>query len=158
MLLPGTEHMLKPQAGSRLTRQTSEAPNDPMRTPIFGGKTLKFEIWHTCSMNLCQAVPECVCFFCFPGKFFVFVFFLGYWVLRLIHMRSDPELQIFIFRYDKINGLLMQSDMLKKIRPDKIWLWESDCPSRQILSQKSDDSAHRIIKSKKASVLNQVKI
>ena len=63
--------------------------------------------------------------------------------IRLILMRSDCELQIFTFRSEKWIGFLMQSksDGIKsdlRIR----WLKSLDFGS------KSDDSAHRILKSK----------
>ena len=61
-------------------------------------------------------------------------------------MRSDSELLIFIFRSEKRMGLLMQSDFAQSdgTKPDlRIrWLKSSD------FAPKSNDSAHRIIKSK----------
>ena len=75
-------------------------------------------------------------------------------------MRSKSELQIHIFRYDKINGLLMQSDIAqfdRKISDFRI-RWPKS-PEFGPQSKKSEHSAHRIIKIKKTvSVINQVQI
>ena len=67
-------------------------------------------------------------------------------------MRSDSELLIFIFRSEKKMGLLMQYDFAKSdgIKSDlriRRWLKSSD------FGPKSDDSIHRIIKSKNVIVL-----
>ena len=66
-------------------------------------------------------------------------------------MRSDSELQIFIFRPQKIIGLLTQSDVAKSdvTKSDLIIRW----PKSSDFDAISDDSTHRIIKSKMASVL-----
>ena len=77
-------------------------------------------------------------------------------ILRLIVMRSDSNIQSFIFRSEKRIGLRMQSDSAKsdgrksdsRIR----WTKSSD------FGPKSGDSAHRIIKSKNEHrSLNHVK-
>ena len=61
-------------------------------------------------------------------------------------MRSDSELLIFIFRSAKRMGLLMQSDFAKSdgIKSDLRIRW----PMSSDFGPKSDDSTHRIIKSK----------
>ena len=61
-------------------------------------------------------------------------------------MRSDSELLILIFRSEKKMALLMQSDFAKSDGINSVlrirWPKSSD------LGPKSDDSTHRIIKSK----------
>ena len=66
--------------------------------------------------------------------------------LRLIIMRSDPELLIFVFRSEKRMGLLMQSDCEKSdgIKSDLRIRWTKSSD----FGPNSDDSTHRIIKSK----------
>ena len=61
-------------------------------------------------------------------------------------MRSDSELQIFIFRSEKKMGLLMKSDFAKSdgIKSYLRIRW----PKSSGFGPKSDDSTHRIIKSK----------
>ena len=61
-------------------------------------------------------------------------------------MPSDSELLIFIFRPEKRMGLLMQSDFAKSdgIKSDLRIRW----PKSLDYGPKSDDSTHRIIKSK----------
>ena len=67
-------------------------------------------------------------------------------VLRLILVQSDSELLIFIFRSEKRMGLLMQSDFAKSdgIKSDLRIRW----PKSSDFAPKSDNSTHRIIKSK----------
>ena len=71
-------------------------------------------------------------------------------------MRSDSELLIIIFRSEKRMGLLMQSDFAKSdgIKSDLRIRW----PKSSDLGPNFDDSTNRIIKSKMASLFNQVKI
>ena len=66
--------------------------------------------------------------------------------LRPFIMRSDSELLILIFRSEKKMGLLMQSDFAKSdgIKSDLRIRW----PKSSDFGPKSDDSTHRIIKSK----------
>ena len=66
--------------------------------------------------------------------------------VRPYTMRSDSELLIFIFRSEKKMGLLMQSDFAKSdgIKSDLRIRW----PKSSDFGPKSDDSTHRIIKSK----------
>ena len=61
-------------------------------------------------------------------------------------MRSDSELQVFIFLSEKRMGLLMQSDFAKSdgIKSDLSIRW----PKSSDFGPNSDDSTHRIIKSK----------
>ena len=71
-------------------------------------------------------------------------------------MRADSELLIFIFQTEKRMGLLMQSDFANptRIKSDLRIRWRKSSD----FGPKSDDSIHRIIKSKMASVFNQVQI
>ena len=71
-------------------------------------------------------------------------------------MRSDSEVLIFIFRSEKRMGLLMQSDFAKYdgIKSDLRIRW----PKSSDFGPKSDDSTHRIIRSKNGIDLTQVKI
>ena len=70
-------------------------------------------------------------------------------------MRSDSGLPIFIFRSEKKMGLHMQSNEKSDgIKSDLRIRW----PKLSDFGPKSDDSTHRILKSKMASVFNQVKI
>ena len=66
--------------------------------------------------------------------------------LRPFIMRSDSELLILIFRSEKKMGLLMQSDFAKSdgIKSDLRIRW----PKSSDFGPKSDDSTHRILKSK----------
>ena len=66
--------------------------------------------------------------------------------MRLFLMRSDSELLILIFRSEKRMGLLTQSDFAKSdgIKSDLRIRW----PKLSDFGPNSDDSAHRIIKSK----------
>ena len=66
--------------------------------------------------------------------------------LRPLIMRSDSEVLIFIFRSEKRIGLLMQSDFAKSdgIKSYLRIRW----PESSDFGPKSDDSTHRIIKSK----------
>ena len=61
-------------------------------------------------------------------------------------MRSDSELPIFIFRFEKKMGLLMQSDFAKSdgIKSYLRTRW----PKSSDFGPKSDDSIHRILNSK----------
>ena len=61
-------------------------------------------------------------------------------------MRSDSELLVFIFRPEKRMGLLMRSDFAKYdgIKSDLRIRW----PKSSDFGPKSDDSTHRIIRSK----------
>ena len=65
---------------------------------------------------------------------------------RLIIMRPDSELLIFIFRSEKRIGLLMQSDFAESdgIKSDLRSRW----PKSSDFGPKYDDSTHRTIKSK----------
>ena len=75
--------------------------------------------------------------------------------VRPFMMRSDSELLIFIFRSEKKMGLHMQSNEKSDgIKSDLRIRW----PKLSDFGPKSDDSTHRILKSKMASVFNQVKI
>ena len=68
-------------------------------------------------------------------------------MVRPFIMRSDSELLIFIFRSEKKVGLLiMQSDFPKSegIKSDLRIQW----PKSSDFGPKSDDSTHRITKSK----------
>ena len=71
-------------------------------------------------------------------------------------MRSDSELLILIFRSEKGTGLLMQSNFAKPdgIKSDSRIRW----PKSSDFGPKSDDSTHRILKSKNGIAFNQVKI
>ena len=60
-------------------------------------------------------------------------------------MRSDSELLIFAFRSEKMMGLLMQSDFAKS---DGISDLRIRWPKSSDFGPKSDDSTHRILKSK----------
>ena len=62
-------------------------------------------------------------------------------------MRFGSELLIFIFDLKKEWACLCSPILQNPTGQDLIQ--ESDGPSRQTLAQKSDDSTHRIIKSKK---------
>ena len=66
--------------------------------------------------------------------------------LRPFIMRPDSELLIFIFRPEKRMGLLMRSDFAKYdgIKSDLRIRW----PKSSDFGPKSDDSTHRIIRSK----------
>ena len=66
--------------------------------------------------------------------------------VRPFIMRSDSELLIFIFRSEQKMGLLMQTDFAKPdgIKSDLRIPW----PKSSDFGPKSDDSTHRIIKSK----------
>ena len=64
------------------------------------------------------------------------------WAPRLILMRSDAELQIFIFRSENIISFLMQSDSAKSDGT------KSDLRIRWRESSDVEDSAHRVLKSK----------
>ena len=68
----------------------------------------------------------------------------GKGTLRLIIMRSDSELVIFIFRSEKRMGLHMQPDFAKSdgTKSDLRIRW----PKSSDFGPKSDDSTHRIIK------------
>ena len=67
-------------------------------------------------------------------------------LLRLILMRSDSELQIFMFRSEKIVGLLVRYDSAKSAgtKSDLRPRW----PKSSDFGRRSDHSAHRIFKSK----------
>ena len=67
-------------------------------------------------------------------------------MLRPFIMRTDSELLIVMFRPEKIMGLLMQSDFAKsdEIKSDVRIQWAKSSD----FGPKSDDSTHRIIKSK----------
>ena len=77
--------------------------------------------------------------------FVVVVAVLGATGLRLILMPSDSEIQTLIFRSEKRIGLIMQSDIAESdgTESDLRIRW----PRSSKFSPKSDDSAHRIVKS-----------
>ena len=70
-------------------------------------------------------------------------------------MRSGSELLILIFRSKKKMGRIMQADCAKS---DVIkWDWRIRWLKSSEFGPKSDDSTHRIVKSKNGIGLNQVK-
>ena len=75
-------------------------------------------------------------------------------------MRSDPELQIFIFRSEKLIGLVMQSDSAKSdgTKSDLIIGWPKSSDFRLSLAQNLTFRPIELSNRKMASVFNQATI